>query len=275
MKRLKRFFKIYIPFTHSILQMKMSYKLDFFMGIVGQLIKCFVVYYLWKAVYINSSSYVMNSFTANEMLTYVFMSTITANIVSNTVDVSIGGEVWDGSISMNLIKPINYQVKLFFESVAELVQGTLFIAFPIWVGLIIIRYLTVSDVPPNITTILFYLLSSLLGFLILFLLNFIFGILSFYVTNIWGIRNLKYALLDFLSGSIVPLAFLPLCIQKVMKFVPFSSVNYVPVTIYLGKVTGSELYKILGTQVLWIVILYIISLFVWNKAIKRLSILGG
>lgn len=275
MNRLKKIYRIYGPFTQSVLQMKMSYKLDFFMSIVGQLIKCLIVYYLWRAVFLNASSRMINGFTSTEIIAYVFMSTITANIVSNSVDVTIGGEVWDGSISMNLIKPINYEIKLFFESIAELLQGTLIISLPIWIGFICFSYFCSSEVPPNIKTILFYLLSSFLGFLILFLFNFIFGVFSFYVTNIWGIRNLKYALLEFLTGSVIPLAFLPTCVQIVINFVPFASINYIPVMIYLKKITGYELYKSLGIQLIWIITLYFIGVLVWNKAIKRLSILGG
>lgn len=141
--------------------------------------------------------------------------------------------------------------------------------------MIFIRYLTLSEFPPDIFTICMYLLSALLGYIILFFVNFSFGILSFYVTNIWGIRNLKYAVLDFLSGAIVPIAFLPHVIQRIMDFVPFASINYVPVTIYLGKVSGLNILKTLIMQSVWIFLLFILSNILWNKATKRLTILGG
>lgn len=126
-----RIYKRYMPFARSTLQRKMSYKFDFFMTIFGQLVKCFVVYFLWRAVYLNSNTDVMEGFSAADMIVYVFMSTITANIVSNSVDVSIGNEVWNGSISMNLLKPVNYQLKLLFESFGEFFQGTVLIALPL------------------------------------------------------------------------------------------------------------------------------------------------
>lgn len=275
MKTIRRMYNRYVPFTRSVLQKKMSYKFDFVMAIIGQLVKCFVIYFLWKAVYVNSDSAVMNGFTANDIILYVFMSTITINIVNNTVDAAIGNEVWDGTIAMNLIKPVNYQTRLFFESFAELFQGTVFIALPIWMGLVVVRFFTLAELPPSIFTVILYLLSAFLGFVILFLINFSFGILSFYVTNIWGIRNLKYAIMDFLSGVIIPIAFLPMWLQKILDFVPFSSISYFPVLIYLGKVTGSGIVFTLVLQVIWIGILYLISILLWNKATRRLTILGG
>ncbi len=275
MSYVKRMYNRYAPFTRSVLQRKMSYKIDFIMSIIGQLIKSFVVYFLWKAVYLNSDSATIHGFTSNDIVLYVFMSAITINIVSNTVDASIGNEVWDGTIAMNLIKPVNYQVRLLFESFAELLQGVVFIAFPIWIGLISVRFITASELPPSIVTIGLYLLSAFLGYIVLFLINFSFGILSFYVTNIWGIRNLKYAIMDFLSGAIIPIAFLPMWLQNIMDFVPFASINYFPVLIYLGKVSGTKIAFTLILQVIWIVILFFISILLWRKATKRLTILGG
>lgn len=275
MRYLKRMYGRYSPFTRSVLQRKMSYKFDFIMSIIGQLIKCLVIYFLWKSVYINSNSSTIYGFSAGDMILYVFMSTITINIVSNSVDASIGNEVWDGTIAMNLIKPVNYQIRLFFESLAELFQGLIFIALPIWSGLIIIKFVTLSEMPPSITTIFLYLISSFLGYIILFLINFSFGILSFYVTNIWGIRNLKYAIMDFLSGTIIPIAFLPVWLKNILDFMPFSSISYFPVLIYLGKVSGTKIIYTLILQIGWILILYILSMFLWSRATKRLTILGG
>lgn len=275
MRKIRRLFHRYIPFTKSIMKENMSYRFDFIMNNVGQLVKCFVLFFLWQAVYLNSSITSFHGFSVNDIAIYIFMSTITINMIGNSVDVSIGNEVWDGSISMNLIKPINYQVKLLFESFAKFVQGFLFLALPLWLGLIAVRFITLSEYPPNPGRICLYLISALLGYMVLFLINFCFGILSFYVTNIWGIRNLKYAILDFLSGVIIPIAFLPGWLQHILDFVPFSSINYFPVIIYLGKISNAEVLRTLMIQIVWIFVLFLLSKLLWNKAIKRLTLLGG
>ena len=79
----------------------------------------------------------------------------------------------------------------------------------------------------------------------------------------------------FVSGSIIPIIFFPLWFQKFLMFLPFGSINYTPVMIYLNKYTGYETMKVLGIQVLWITILYLFSKFFWRKAIKKLTIMGG
>ena len=95
------------------------------------------------------------------------------------------------------------------------------------------------------------------------------------INPVWGIRNLKYAILDFLSGVIIPIAFLPGWLQRILDFLPFSSINYFPVIIYLGKVSNVEVLRTLMIQIVWIFVLFLLSKLLWNKAIKRLTLLGG
>jgi len=275
MNYLTRKLHIYWPFSKSIMQAMMSYRVNFFMFVFGNFLKTFVVYYLWKAVFYSSTSSTLSGFTLQEMIIYIFISSITAIAISNNIDGLIGEEVRDGSIAMNLIRPINYQVRLLFQSFGTFVYQFAFVSIPIWLALIITRYTSIKELPPDIGTILLFLLSLMLGFMTLFLFNFCFGLLAFHVTGMWGLRNLKRAILSFISGELIPIAFFPLWFQKGLRLLPFSSMNYTPVMIYLKKLTGAELIQTLATQIVWIFILFFISRWMWNKAIKHLTILGG
>jgi ABC-2 type transport system permease protein len=50
---------------------------------------------------------------------------------------------------------------------------------------------------------------------------------------------------------------------------------YTPTMIYLGKLTGFELIKAIGIQVVWLIILIVIARVMWNTMIKKITILGG
>ena len=56
---------------------------------------------------------------------------------------------------------------------------------------------------------------------------------------------------------------------------PFSSMVYTPVMIYLGKYQGLELLFELAKQALWVVILYAAGSLIWKQVTKRLVVLGG
>ncbi len=275
MTYIKRKLRLYWPFSRGVIQSIMSYRVNFFMFVFGNLMRTFVVYYLWKAVFISSGSGTINGFSLNDMIIYIFMSSLTAGTIATGTDSDIGHEVMDGSIAMNLIKPISYKVRMLFMSFGSLLYQFIFILLPVWIGLIAVRYFTAHELPPDAKTIVLYLLSLMLGFFVNFLMNFSFGLLAFYVTNMWGIGHLKDAALLFFSGQLIPIAFFPELLQKIMQFFPFSSLNYIPVMIYLKKLTGMALMQALGIQLLWIALLYLLSLWFWNKATNKLVILGG
>lgn len=275
MKRKIKKMKAYLPFTKCGLQQKLIYKFNFFMTFIGQVIKCLIVLFLWKAVFDNSDSEVIKRFTVSEMMIYIFMSAVTLNMTANSTDAFISYEVRDGKIGLDMIKPISLHCKLFFDAMADFISGTLFTAFPLWIGMIFVTYFVDGNVPVRVENFFLFVISAFMGFIVLYLFNFCFGILSFFVTNIWGIRNLKHSIINFLSGSVIPLAFFPDLARNVLELFPFASINYTPVMIYLGKVAGTDMLRFFGIQILWIIILYFLSHALWNKATNHLTMLGG
>lgn len=275
MRNLKHQFRIYIPFMKAKMQAFLAYPISVYLFIFSHLLSVLVSYYLWVAVYQNSSNQVLGGFTLDEMITYIFMTYITGSIISVDSATDIGMDVVEGSIASTLIKPINYKVKLLFESFGGMLSQIIMPAGIIWVGLILANYLTKGIMPPELTTILVYIMSGFLSFLILFFFEFCFGMIAFYTQYVWGMRMIKDALLLFLTGQVIPIVFFPETVRKVFDYLPFTSMNYTPVMIYLGKIQGSALYSAIGKQVIWVILMYLLSCLVWQKATKRLTVLGG
>lgn len=272
MKQLKN---IYLPFAKCAMQRFLSYRVNVFMFILGNVIATFVMYYLWQAIFKNSSQGTMYGFTASEMALYVFMSRITSGIISNDATYLVGFEARDGSVAMSLIKPINFKLRVLFQCLGGTAAFTLLAGLPLWIILIAVRYFTVRELPPSIPALLLYLVSCVLAYLVLFFFNYCVGLLAFYFTNIWGISQIQGAIIQFCSGGLIPLVFFPQWFQNVLKFVPFSSMNYTPIMIYLGKLKGYALINSLLIQLVWIAIFALLSSWMWKRSMKKLTILGG
>ena len=58
-------------------------------------------------------------------------------------------------------------------------------------------------------------------------------------------------------------------------FLPFSSMIYTPVMIYLEKYSQKELAFVLFRQAAWVVLLYVLGSLIWKKVTSRLVVLGG
>lgn len=275
MEKCKRMLGVYLPFAKSEIQRALAYRIGFFGYVIGDILQIAVSFYLWSAIFNSSSKTTMNGFTKNEIIVYIVISFITAMSIDSGTEWVVGGEVQTGEIAINLIRPINYKLRLMTQALGTVAWQFIAIFIPVWIGLVSIRYFTLGLLPPNIVTIALYLLSLIFSFLIWFLFNFCFGLLAFYVTYIWGLNVFKNTIVKFLSGAVIPIIFFPAWFQNFLMFLPFGSINYTPVMIYLNKYSWLGTIQVLGIQVLWVIILYLLSKFLWGKATKRLTIMGG
>ena len=76
MTRLKEI-KTYLPFLRNTFQKLISYKANVIIFMFGDLLMLAVTYYLWKAIYGSSSEAIINGFTLNQMIIYVFITFLT------------------------------------------------------------------------------------------------------------------------------------------------------------------------------------------------------
>ncbi|GAA0107199.1 MULTISPECIES: ABC transporter permease [Clostridium] len=272
---MKSFFDIksYLTFTKNTFQKSLSYRANAIIFFLGDLMLLFVTFYLWKAIYRSSNSMIIKGFNLNEMIVYVLISFITSVIVNADIAYIISREVREGSIAINLIRPINYQKRMFFESLGNLAYNFIVVFF---IGFVVVTILKVNYSGEfSIDNIILYFISIFAGFFINFYYSYIFGLLSFKITNMWGLTQIMNAISQLLSGALIPIVFFPSWMQEIFNFLPFSSMIYTPSMIYLGKLTNIEIIKAITIQFSWVIILMIIGKQMWKALIKELTILGG
>ncbi|MBQ3601754.1 MAG: ABC-2 family transporter protein [Lachnospiraceae bacterium] len=272
---MRRKLKIYLPFTSNELKRQLSYKGAFYLFMLISLFGSFISYYLWMAIYGNSESGVLGGFSKNEMIIYVFMVYVTSSIVTVSIADWISDDVVMGTVSMNLIKPMDYRISLIFRALGSMLYRFLAPGVFIWIGIEVYKVKVLGMDFPNILSILLFILSCIMSFLIYVLFDFCFGMISFFTTHIFGMLLVKEALLSFLTGQLIPISFFPESLQHVFDYLPFSSMVYTPVMIYLGKYTGETLCYMLLRQCIWVIILYLLGSLIWRKVTKRLIVLGG
>jgi ABC-2 type transport system permease protein len=99
--------------------------------------------------------------------------------------------------------------------------------------------------------------------------------MAFFLKNLWGFSILKQSMVNFLSGSMIPLDFLPRIFADPIKLMPFASISYTPVMIFMGKYNGASLISAMLLQVFWVIMLYAISSLIYTIAKRYLSVQGG
>ena len=272
---MRGFLRTYTPFAKAGTQQMMAYKANFIFHLIGEIFSCFIMFFIWKAVFLNSNGETFMGFTMNDMVVYIFISFMTGYLSYSDGSFALGEEIVDGSVSMRLIKPCSFDMCFLFQELGSRIISYGIIFVPIVAGVEIYRYFLTGSVQFSIVNFLLFFLSLQFAYLINFYFNVIYGFLAFYLKNLWGTNLIKEVIVNFLSGATIPLAFMPSVIQTVLTYLPFSSLSYTPVMIYMGMYSSSQIIFSLALQIFWIFAFWGISKLVWHSAIKRICVQGG
>ena len=176
---------------------------------------------------------------------------------------------------MRLIKPVGFHSTFLFTEIGWklLIFGMIFA--PGVIGVEIYKFNAYGGFAFNIASFALYIFSMTMSYLFSFYMNVCFGFMAFFLKNLWGFNIIKSSILRFLSGGVLPLAFMPGALRQVLEWLPFASLCYTPVMIYMGMYSPAETALRLAVQVAWVIVFYIISKLILSTALRHVSVQGG
>ena len=273
--RFKKFMRTYTPFTRAGMLESVAYRANFFCFLIGEIMSCFIMFFVWKAVFLSSDSSTFMGFTMEDMVVYLFITFLTGYLTYSDGTYAIDMEIKDGSIAMRMIKPCSFDMCFLFQELGNKIINVLFIFAPIVIGVEAYRWAITGACQFNIVNFLLYTVSLILAYMISFYFNVSYGFMAFYLKNLWGADILKECIINFLSGATIPLAFMPQLLAVVLNFLPFASLSYTPVMIYMGMYTPTQIAYRITLQIFWLCFMIVVSKLIWNHAVKRLCSQGG
>ncbi len=256
------------------IQVAMTYKVNFVLGILSTVVLFFVHFNLWKIVFEGNNASTIGGYTFPKMIMYVAMSRILYVFVNSlSIEEKVAGEIKDGNLSVFLVKPMNYLLYNISAKIGNMIlQFIISIVVFFTLFFIVIGDLTVM---PGWPTILIVIVTALGGMVISTLIGYIFALSAFWIEQVGIMFVFKRTLLSFISGVWIPISFFPSLMRKILDFLPFNYLQYFSVNIYMGNLWGTELIKGVFTQIIWIVLLYLISIVMWVRGIKKYTSVGG
>lgn len=262
----------YLGYVRTNFKIGLMYRLNLNITLLNNIFMIFLYYFLWKAIYADSST--INGYTFSEIFIYFLVINMLRPLVYNDVTWKISGMIKSGALVTELMRPVNIITSLLANEIG-LKSLLLCLSTPLILGVTV--YLFSTDNTVELVTLMLFLLSIALSLLIMFYLNVFVGIISFHTINTWGVAVAYNTIVEFSAGAIIPLDFLPQQFMSFLDFLPMKYILYMPVKgILLNKdCCMSETLEIIRTQVMWVVILYIISHFFWNKAVNKFESAGG
>ena len=180
-----------------------------------------------------------------------------------------------GTIAYEMVRPIGIYAMWFTRSMAVRLSKAVLRCMPILLVAVFLPEPYGMSLPVSLHAGVWFLISSVLGFLVTVAFGMLIYISAFYTTSTLGVRVVMSTLADFLSGSLIPLPFLPDGFRMIAELLPFASMLNVPFRIYGGDIAGQELYARVGLQLFWAVTLIAAGVLWMKKALKRVVVLGG
>lgn len=259
----------YIAFAKKSFLMRSAYRFDHFMGILDTLLKIFIFWGIYKALY--ATRMVVDGITMS-MVTTSFVLSIGLNAVFYVDDNYIPERLRNGSIANELLRPVSVQGRMLAENMGTAVFRLVFHFIP---ALIVAVCAVGMEAPASPSMLLCFIVSSILGYGILWSVSFAVQMTAFWLVNIWSLTTIKNVFVNVLSGSMIPLWFMPEWMDGVLKYTPFSSIYFTPVQIYLGQLSGQDIINRCLIQIVWIGIIYLLGNLLWIKGQKKLVVQGG
>lgn len=248
----------------------LAFRLRYFTGIITYFLNVTVYFFIWTAVFRSSTS--LAGYSLAQMIAYVSVGWIIRSFYWNTIDQEMAYEVIEGKIAMDFIKPVSIQWMWISRAMGESAFRLALLTLPTAVILALVFPIQGPASRPNFFLFMIGVIGS---FFLMGAINFMIGTCAIPLKSILALIRAKYWLIELLSGLLIPIAFFPEKLQRIMAWLPFEHIAYTPLQIYLGKLDRMHALRALGTQWLWVLALMFLAHVWWERASRKITIHGG
>lgn len=288
-----RFIDRYWGFTLNVLKASWVYRFRIAIWILYDFILLGVQYFLWSAIFASNEGQLFG-IGAAQYLAYVGVGLMVGRLVMCDNDGEIAQAIKQGDIAQSLVKPVNYFTLMAFNQLGR-TAATLFAMLPL--TLVVVVFIGLPPLSPGVA--LAGVVAVVQAYALVTIFSFFLGTLAFWITNYWGLFLFKQHIIALFSGEVIALSLLhkfategvPLLpvpgldagfmqgffgvLWALSYSLPFQAMSYTPSAILTGLIVGPDIGWHLALQTLWIAVLGGFTAWVWWRAQRRITVLGG
>lgn len=264
--------KKYTSLTRAGIMESLQFRLGTVVMVIGNLLYLIVVYFLWKAIYASAGTDVVNGMTFTDTLIYLVLATALFGFMEMYTVWEIGRNIQSGKIVLDLLKPMEYRRYLFWSYSGSFVVQFFSTFLPTFIVVGIVTHGAISFG----INLLYFVISVVMAVSINYSIDFFVGTICLFTESIWGINIMKQVIVLLLSGATIPIAFFPEPLKTIVYYLPFQSIYNAPLTLLLdGNPKLETVLTILGTQLIWCVIMTVLSKLFWKVSLRQITVNGG
>lgn len=213
----------------------------------------------------------IGGFSTGDFVLYYLCMLLMNNFITSHIMWDLAMEIKEGNFTVALVRPISYYqftcCRNFAWRVMRIILFTPLFFLLLW---LYHGFLTGERVYISAP----FFLALILGHFVSFTFVMMMSTLALFTQEVYSIFELYYVPLMFLSGQIFPIDVLPNWAQQLARVLPFYVTTGAPTEILIGRLTGSAVYRVIGMQVLWIVVAYLAFKVLWAKGLKMYTAVG-
>lgn len=269
-----REYRKYVSFFLLRFNMGLQYRVAAVSGVITQilwgLIECLTFRAFQQA---DPAAYPM---TFSATVSYVWLREAFFSAFSTwQTDGEIFDSIMNGGIAYEMCRPVSVYNMWFAKTTA----GRLSVATLRSVPLLTVAFLMPQPfritLPESPRHFILFLVTLFLGLGVTVAFCMFTYILAFFTISPQGLRMMFTSMVEFLSGAIIPLPFMPTGVRRFLELLPFAGMFNVPLRIYSGDLSETEMLRGIGLQCFWFVTLLLLGKVLCRAAERKTVVQGG
>lgn len=227
---------------------------------------------IWTAVFSTTKS--LAGYSLSGILLYYGVITIIDHFTFDFADWNLQHLITSGDFLTFMLRPVNHIYYAFCQKIGHRTLAVFIEIIPLF---LIIKFgFNINISPDNLG---WALISIALGSILAFLINYCIGITAFWLTRTNGLSRTLGFIKFFCAGAILPLDIFPEPVQKILFYLPFQYIGYVPARVYMGsyELAGKTISipHVVSLQAVFVIITYVVYRLLWRAGINRFTGVGS
>ncbi len=264
---MKRYFSIFLLEFQVAFAIKSLSLVWFLSALVGPLL---MLIFWGNATSSNGGS--IAGWNFSDFATYYLLIVLGGSLFLAHIEFGLARDINRGDVTLYLLKPRPFYMMMFLHEIPwRIIQGTFTILTILGIAFFTTNIVRVTNSPPHL---FFSIIIIILAYIMSFTFKMCVGLLAFWFTEVSGIIQLDDLIVTVCGGIIAPLVFVPSQFRLILDLLPFVYILYYPIMALLGKLEYTMELKIIGIQLMWLLIFSLLYKYLWFEGRKKFTAFG-
>jgi len=249
-----------------------EYRSELIVWFLLSVIPTLILILVWQSIFNSQGN--IQGYGLGEIIQYYLLVIFIGELTASHFENWWVRMIREGKIDLFFTRPFSLQQTIF---IGDLSRKTVYalLTLPLFAAI----WWAMSQVwviqPFNLSAavLLGFVVCLAISYAIYFFMGLIIVFMGFWLEGAQSLEHFKWIIVTLLSGSFIPVTFLPDWLKNLVNLLPFKYMYAVPIGLLQGKTTISITELIYPLS--FIVCLWIIAQILWRLALKRYTSAGG